>query len=148
MHAAGDAVVDSWDLACSCFRGVGLDHDLLERGRRGRKQRGRQLDGGSLGGAEAAGDGEHPKVQQAAQRGGVIEADPGPALRGGYVGDEVEVRGVELQPCRVAEEVRHHAEDRPRQMRRRRVHYFTSTGERMSSACFHPNQTKQIQFNS
>jgi hypothetical protein len=55
---------------------------------------------------------------------------------------------VELRPCRVAEEVRHHAEDRPRQMRRRRVHYFTSTGERMSSTCFHPNQTKQIHFNS
>jgi hypothetical protein len=101
--------------------------------------------GGSLGCAEAAGDGEHPKVQRA---GGIVEADPGPALQGGYVGDEVEVRGVELRPCRVAEEVRHHAEDRPRQMRRRRIHCFTSTGERMSSACFHPNQTKQIHFNS
>jgi hypothetical protein len=41
--------------------GVGLEHDLLERGRR-REQRGRQLNGG-LGGAKAAEDGERPEVR-------------------------------------------------------------------------------------
>jgi hypothetical protein len=59
---------------------VGLEHDLLDRGRR-REQRGRQLDGG-LGGTETTEDGERPEVRQAVQRGRV---EPSPrACKAGW----------------------------------------------------------------
>jgi hypothetical protein len=46
----------------------------------------------SVGGAEAAEDGERLEVRQAAQRGGV-EPSPGPTGRGGDVGAQVEAGG-------------------------------------------------------